>query len=178
MYSSMYVLVKVKGPGHAFMAFGNSNPQIAFNQSGADGSNSASGDGADFSRVTWDNAKTYFITGSDKYYGYVIQNELVMQAYKYVNDLFEASPARAKQDSNSHRNRSYNIVTQNCATLTGEVIRECGIYAAQGIIMPMDVFYAMGIADVTYGNVSQWGVVERKNSSLTFSGPWGNPAVL
>lgn len=169
MYSSMFVLIKTTSWGHAFMAFGNSNPEIAFNQSGADGSNSAWGDSADFSRVSWDNAKNYFIVGNDKYYGYIIRNGRVMGAFNYVNRLFEASPPRGTQDRNTHRNRSYNALTQNCATLTGEVVRECGIWTAQGTIAPSDILGAMDAADAIYGNVSRWGIIERRNGSLHFS---------
>lgn len=175
-YTTMYVLVKIDGPGHAFVAFGDSYPRIVFNQSGADGGSSAYGDSARFSRVSWDDAKNYFIVGKDKYYGYTVQNGQVMAAFNYANAEFEKSPPRKdtkKDPPDRHRNRSYNIATQNCATLTSEICRKAGIWTMNGAWRPHDVMRAMGEADLFYGNVSQWGVIERVNGNLKFSGRWG-----
>jgi hypothetical protein len=173
-YSKLFVLVKIAGPGHAFVAFGNSNPEIVFNQSGADGSSSVSGETARLSKVSWDDAKNYFITGSDKYYGFVVANSDVMKAYNYANKVFEDSPVRKGDPPNRHRNRSYNIATQNCASLTRDICKEAGIWTMSlGIWRPHDVMRAMGEADIYYSNVSQWGVVERTTGGLTFSGGWG-----
>ncbi|MCD9189274.1 MAG: hypothetical protein LUM44_22850 [Pyrinomonadaceae bacterium] len=174
MYTTLYVLIKKQGWGHAFVAFGNSNPSIVFNQSGADGSNSSSGDGARFSRVSWDNAKNYFIVGKDKYFGFKIENGGVMDAFHYANNLFENAPPYPKADKNNHRNRSYNALTQNCATLTAEIVRAAGVWEMNNVVAPIDVWWIMGQLDITWGNISQWGVLERKNGKLTFRGPWGS----
>lgn len=174
MYNTLFVFIKKQGWGHAFVAFGNGNPQLAFNQSGADGSNSSSGNGARFSRVPWEDAKNFFIVGKDKYFGYMIQNGQVMNAYKYANDLFEAAPERENDDPSRHRNRTYNALNQNCATLSADIIRNCGVWEMNNVVAPIDVFNIMGICDIEWGNISQWGVVERKNGKITWRGPWGS----
>lgn len=173
-YTKLFVLVKKQGWGHAFVAFGNDNPQLVFNQSGADGSNSAWGDSARFSRVPWDDAKQFFITGSDKYFGFYIENGNVMNAFRYANNLFENSPRRGNEDPNRHRNRSYNALNRNCATLTADIVWNCGVWEMNNVVAPIDVWNIMGMLDITWGNISQWGVVERNGGNLSFRGPWGS----
>lgn len=176
MYSAMYVFVKVHAIGHACVGFGNSGgPQIVFNQDGADGNGPSFGDRyARLSRFSWETAKSHFIVGNDIYHAYVVQNSKVMDAFNYADEIFENSPERPGEDSNYYRNRVSNILNQNCATLTKDVAQKCGIWTfVPGAFTPLDVFNAMGRADILYSDVSQWGVLRRQDGKVTFTRNWG-----
>lgn len=176
MYNAMYVFAKVHLIGHACVGFGNNNgPQIIFNQDGADGSGPSFGNAyAPLWRFGWEQAKNHFIVGEDIYHGYVVTNGKVSDAFDYANGIFEGSPDRPKKDRNIVRNRISNILNQNCATFTKDVAQKCGINTfVPGAFAPLDVFNAMGRADILYGDVSQWGVLRRENGRVTFAKKWG-----
>jgi hypothetical protein len=160
LYNTIYVFISTSPfPGHAFVAFGNdSGPDVVFGQGGTDWSLPGFGPTSDFSRQSWSSLKNGVVAGQI-YYVFTVRNDKVMDAYNYINDLFWSSderPAEANQNSSEHRNRSYNVITQNCSTLVRDTVREAGLWnvspSAHG---PQALYNGMTLADAFYGDISR-----------------------